>query len=400
VNETTSPIGPPQPPTWQSTPPSWQVPAPPPAGGEPASEPPTPRRGWKRAGLVTLALVAVAGGTVGGALAGRAQVSDETPTAAAPVAEPTALEEPVVTTEPDISDLVEATLPSVVRIDSVTSLGSGTGTGFVMSADGLIATNAHVVGDAVAVEVGFSDGSSATATVLGTSRTDDLAVIEVDRDDLVPVEFGSSTDLEVGQRVVAIGNSLGLDGSATATDGIVSAVGRSIQTNDGNRLDDLIQTDAAINPGNSGGPLFTLDGKVVGINSAGSPSAQNVGFAIASDAAKPVLDALATGEPIIKPFLGISTSPVTPELAARLGLDENGDVTGAVVVEVNVGSAAEMAGLRAGDLITAIDGEQVESPEDVGAVIAESEPGDTIGLEVLRAGETLDVEAVLGSRRS
>ena len=230
---------------------------------------------------------------------------------------------PVATTPVDISGLVEAVRPSVVRIDAVTSAGSGTGTGFVISADGRIATNAHVVGDATTVEVEFSDGATATATVLGAARSEDLAVIRVDRDDLTPVEFGSSDDLKVGERVVAIGNSLGFEGRATATEGIVSALDRAIRTDDGNRLTELIQTDAAINPGNSGGPLFDLDGKVVGINSAGSPWAQNVGFAIAADPAQPILDTLSAGEPVLEAFLGISSAPLTPETAAQLGVERH-----------------------------------------------------------------------------
>ncbi|MGA9275505.1 S1C family serine protease, partial [Ilumatobacter sp.] len=338
------------------------------------------------------------GGTAGGALAGRASAPEAAVAVVTPDVEATSLEQPVVTTTSDISGLVETALPSVVRIDSTTSLGTGTGTGFVLTADGQIATNAHVVGDAATVDVVFSDGTEATATVLGTSQTDDLAVIEVDRNDLVPVEFGSSDELQVGQRVVAIGNSLGLDGSATATDGIVSAIDRDIVTEDGSRLSNLIQTDAAINPGNSGGPLFTLDGKVVGINSAGSPSAQNIGFAIAADPAKEILDALSTGEPILKPFLGISSSPVTPELAAQLDLDA--DQTGAVVIDVNVGSAAEMAGLRAGDVIISMNGDAIDSPDAIGEVIGASEPDDALTIEVLRGGETITIDAVLGARRA
>jgi len=401
--------GPPQPTPPQPTPhvgPAWWETSTAPPSAEHPSTPsavlaPAQPASKRRIGIgaaVALAAAAVVGGTVGGAVAGRASAPDAAPAVASPAIEQTSLEQPVVTTSTDISDLVETAIPSVVRIDAVTSLGTGTGTGFVISADGQIATNAHVVGDAATVTVQFSDGSEAPATVLGTSETDDLAVIEVDRDDLVPVEFGSSEDVEVGQRVVAIGNSLGLDGSATATDGIVSAIDRSIVTNDGSRLSALIQTDAAINPGNSGGPLFTLDGKVVGINSAGSPDAQNIGFAIAADPAREVLDALSTGEPIIKPFLGISSSPITPEIAGQLGLDE--DDTGAVVVDVNVGSAAEMAGLRSGDLITSMNGDEIDSPDAIGAVIADLEPGDALTVEIVRAGESQTLDAVLGSRRA
>lgn len=349
---------------------------------------------------MVLALVAVAGGTVGGAVAGRASAPDAIVAVATPDAQLASIGDPVVTTPVDISALVEEVRPSVVRIDAITSAGSGTGTGFVISADGRIATNAHVVGDAATVEVEFSDGARATATVLGSAQSEDLAVIQVDRNDLTPVEFGSSDDLKVGERVVAIGNSLGFEGPATATEGIVSALGRAIRTDDGNRLTELIQTDAAINPGNSGGPLFDLDGKVVGINSAGSLQAQNVGFAIAADPAQPILDTLSSGEPVLRAFLGISSAPLTPETAVQLGVEDTGDLRGAVVLDVTVGSAAGAAGLRAGDVITAIDGDTVETPENVGDAIAARDPGDTIRLAVVRDGVEAAVDAVLGSRQA
>lgn len=377
-------------------PPTFRPPAGPPSLPEPA--PGKTRLG--RGAAVALALVAIAGGTVGGAVAGRASAPDSVVAVATPDAQSVLLDAPPVTSTADISGLFETVRPSVVRIDAVMSSGRGTGTGFVISADGRIATNAHVVGDAATVEVEFSDGTAATATVLGVARSQDLAVIQVEREGLTPVEFGSSDDLKVGEPVVAIGNSLGFEGSPTATDGIVSALDRSIQTNDGIRLTELIQTDAAINPGNSGGPLFDLDGKVVGINSAGSPQAQNVGFAIAIDPAQPILDTLSAGEPVLEAFLGISSAPLTPETAAQLGVDPNSGLSGAVVLEVSAGSAAEASGLQAGDLITAIDGEAVTSPEDVGDAIRDSDPGDAIRLTVVRAGSEISIEAVLGSRQA
>ena len=283
---------------------AWQ----PPVGPPPSSAPTPPAKArLGRGAAVALTLAAIAGGTVGGAVAGRATAPDAVVAVATPDAQVVTLDEPVVTTATDISGLVETVRPSVVRIDAVTSEGRGTGTGFVISTDGRIATNAHVVGDAATVEVEFADGATASATVLGAAYSEDLAVIQVDRDDLTPVEFGSSDDLRVGERVVAIGNALGFEGSATATDGIVSALDRSIRVEDGTRLRALIQIDAAINPGNSGGPLFDLDGRVVGINSAGTPAAQNIGFAIAIDNAQPILDTLSAGEPVLEAFLGIGS---------------------------------------------------------------------------------------------
>jgi putative serine protease PepD len=349
-------------------------------------------------------MVAIAGGTLGGAVAGRASTPDAvvTPNARSVVLDAAAAPAApgATSSTADVSGLFETVRPSVVRIDAVTSIGRGTGTGFVISADGRIATNAHVVGDAANVEVEFADGTTEMATVLGVARSEDLAVIQVGRDDLTPVEFGSSDDLKVGERVVAIGNSLGFEGSPTATVGIVSALDRSIRIDDGTRLTELIQTDAAINPGNSGGPLFDLDGKVVGINSAGSPMAQSVGFAIAIDPAQPILDTLSAGEPVLQAFLGISSAPLTPETAAQLGVDSDGELRGALVLDVSDGSAAEAAGLLVGDLITAIDGDPVESPDGVGDAIGGRDPGDTIRITIVREGSEMSVDAVLGSRQA
>ncbi|WP_420452179.1 S1C family serine protease [Ilumatobacter sp.] len=376
----------------------WQPPAPAPtpstrAGGR--------RPGVARSAVVALACVAtIAGGTAGGAIAGhRAGAGDAAAQDRAPVAEPAAAT-PAVAPAPatsDVSDLVAAAAPSVVRIDVVGPSGrrGGTGTGFVVSADGEIATNAHVVGDAATVDVTFSDGSTTEAQVIGTSPGHDLAIVDVDTAGLVPLQLGTSEDLAVGERVVAIGNALGLEGASTATDGIVSALGRSIALQDGTRMTHLIQTDAAINPGNSGGPLLTLDGRVVGINSAGSVGAQNIGFAISIDTARPLLDQLRTGEPITSAFLGITTAE-----AAAVGTDVTA-ADGLVVVDITPGSAAEGADLRRGDVIVGVDGDPVAAASELADVIADRDPGDALELEIQRAGQAapIDVEVVLGSRR-
>ena len=211
-----------------------------------------------------------------------------------------------------MSALISSALPGVVSISVEMNGGQGAGTGFVISSDGQIATNAHVVADATKIEVEFSDGSTAPATVLGVDRTDDLAVVKVDKTGLTALPLGKSSDLRIGEPVVAIGNALDLTGGPTATEGIVSALDRTIDTNDGEHLTHLVQTDAAINPGNSGGPLLTLDGKVVGINSAGTKDAQNIGFAIAIDTARPIVEQLQQGKTVTKAYLGVSTTPLDP----------------------------------------------------------------------------------------
>ena len=224
---------------------------------------------------------------------------------------------PATPAKQDVSSLINATLPGVVSISVVLNGGQGAGTGFIISSDGQIATNAHVVADASKIDVKFADGTTAPATVQGVDRTDDLAVVKVSKAGLTALPLGKSSDLKIGEPVVAIGNALDLTGGPTATEGIVSALNRTIDTSDGEHLTHLLQTDAAINPGNSGGPLLTLDGKVVGINSAGSRHAQNIGFAIAIDTARPIVQQLQQGKTVTKAYLGVTTTVVDANVAAR-----------------------------------------------------------------------------------
>ena len=242
-----------------------------------------------RLALAAVAVLTIAGGTVGGTIAGR---NSQTPVASAPASSTTsstsnggfnnASVAPSSPDKVDVSALISKALPGVVSISVELNGAHAAGTGFVISSDGQIATNAHV-----------SDGSTAAGTVLGVDRTDDLAVIKVDKVGLTALPLGKSADLRIGEPVVAIGNALDLTGGPTATEGIVSALNRTIDTSEGEHLTHLVQTDAAINPGNSGGPLLTLDGEVVGINSAGSQDAQNIGFAIAIDTVKLTLATIA-----------------------------------------------------------------------------------------------------------
>lgn len=239
------------------------------------------------AGLIVAALVA--GGIAGGIVAAALDDDDGLAGNGAPP------------TFPDIPTMIEDLRQSVVTIDVVSRISEGprtiteegAGTGIVLTEDGLIATNAHVVADATNITVTFSDGESVRATLLGMDEGEDLAVLEADRDGLSPITFGDSSDLRVGDLVVAVGNALALEGGPTATMGIVSALKRSVYTSGGNILEDLIQTDAAINEGDSGGPLVDRHGELVGINSAGTLTAENIGFAIAIDTALPILEDLA-----------------------------------------------------------------------------------------------------------
>ncbi|HEY4609487.1 MAG TPA: trypsin-like peptidase domain-containing protein [Ilumatobacteraceae bacterium] len=379
---------------------SWPAPA----GSSPVSDldpprtaSPSPRHGRRRLALAALATVAIAGGTVGGAIAGHEATSTNTPAASAPASNrgfdtTSASSGPAVKT--DVSDLISKALPGVVSISVALNGGQGAGTGFVISSDGEIATNAHVVADATKIDVAFSDGTSASAKVLGVDRTDDLAVIKVDKTGLTALPLGKSSELRIGEPVIAIGNALALTGGPTATEGIVSALDRTIDTNDGEHLTHLLQTDAAINPGNSGGPLLTLDGEVVGINSAGSQDAQNIGFAIAIDTAKPIVEQLQQGKTVTKAYLGVSTTPIDPTVAAQNNVDID---HGLLIVDVAGESAASAAGLKPGDVIMSINGTATDDNTALGDVIRETGAGKVVHLKVFRDGKTIDVDATLST---
>ena len=213
----------------------------------------------------------------------------------------------------------------------------------------------------------------------------DLAVLKVDRTDLTPLPLGSSSELAVGDQLVAIGNALDLSGEPTVTTGIVSATGRSLDEQNGVVLSDLIQTDTAINPGNSGGPLLNMQGQVVGINTAVAGEAQNIGFAISIDHAKVLIDQLQEGDVPEHAMLGVATQ------ATEAG-------AGVTIAEVTAGSAAATAGLQAGDVITSVDGTAIDSPDTLGAVIGKHQPGDEVTVTYERDGETHEVDVELGTR--
>jgi S1-C subfamily serine protease len=304
----------------------------------------------------------------------------------------------------DVSQLVADVRDGVVSIRTTvidprdifqTTTVEGAGTGFVIDADGLIATNAHVVAGATDVKVTFDDGQTVDGTVLGSDTSDDLAVVKVDRTGLHALKLGDSEQLAVGEPVVAIGNALALPGGPTATSGIVSALDRSIDTDNGEHLDHLIQTDAAINPGNSGGPLLTLDGSVVGVNSAGATQAQNIGFSIGMSGAQPVLEQLQAGQRIKRPFIGVQTRVVDTELARMLGLEVD---HGILIADVTAGSPAEAAGLRSGDVITAAAGNEMESADDLTKAIADTGADHDLDLTIRRGADTLDITVTVGSR--
>ncbi|MCB2128524.1 MAG: trypsin-like peptidase domain-containing protein [Rhodobacteraceae bacterium] len=270
----------------------------------------------------------------------------------------------------------------------------GVGTGFIVSADGQIVTNAHVVDGADVVKVTLADGRSVEGKVLGADTATDIALIKIDEgDDLPTVSFGESSQLKVGQDVVAIGNPFGLGNTVTA--GIVSAVGRDINSGP---FDNYIQTDAAINKGNSGGPLFDATGAVVGINTAiFSPTGGSVGigFAVPSDTAAQVVKVLAEGKTVERGWLGVRIQPVSDDVAAALGFDK---AKGVLIADVTGETPAAKAGLVRGDIVLTVDGADVNSPRDLTRVIATDTPGSEVHLGVLRAGKPVDLVVTLGTR--
>jgi serine protease Do len=261
------------------------------------------------------------------------------------------------------------------------------GSGFVWSRDGIIVTNNHVVEGASRIIVNLNDGRQLPAKLLGVDPDSDLAVLRVDDKNLTAAPIGTSSDLMIGESVVAVGNPFGLSG--TVTTGVLSALGRSVPSQDQTRtFTDFIQTDASINPGNSGGPLLNIEGRVIGINVAIYAQAQGIGFAIPVDRAKKVIEDLLRYGEVHAAWVGAVTATLTPEEARRLELKQQ---RGAVVVRVFSESPAEAAGLKTGDVITAVGGKPVDSREAFSTATATLAPNSTVQLTVDRGGTSRTV---------
>jgi serine protease Do len=267
------------------------------------------------------------------------------------------------------------------------------GTGFVISPDGYILTNNHVIEDVDEIEVHFSDGTELGATVVGRDPRTDVALIRVDsKAPLQALPLGDSERVRPGDWVVAIGNPFGLEHTVTA--GIVSARHREINADpDARRFDDFIQTDAAINPGNSGGPLINLAGEVIGINTAINPRANTIGFAVPINIAKDVLPQLRTAGKVSRGWLGVYIQPIEPEMTEMLGLD---DTKGALVSKVEPGSPADEAGIKSGDVVVSFDGKPIDKMNELPRQVASMAVGRKATLEVLRKGERKRLEVELG----
>jgi len=312
-------------------------------------------------------------------------------------------------------------LPSVVNITSTAVAFNffygpvpqqGQGSGFILDKEGHILTNNHVIDNAQRVEVTLHDQHKYKATVVAVDKSHDLALLLINAPNLVPATLADSTGLTVGQRVYAIGNPFGLNG--TMTRGIISSI-RSINGAEGSLIDNAIQTDAAINPGNSGGPLLNSRGEVIGITtmiaSNGADQSSGVGFAIPINTAKAVLDDFAKYGRVRRPTLDVVTLPIGPDLADQLGLPAD---YGVLIQRTLPGGAAERAGLRGGnqkaylgnipvnlggDLIVAIDGHEIASQEDISNVMNSHHSGDTVRVTVYRGRKRMDVDVTLGEAK-
>jgi S1-C subfamily serine protease len=297
-----------------------------------------------------------------------------------------------------VTRVVEQVGPSVVRLDIRRGDGkrAGSGSGVIVSPDGLVLTNSHVVQGARRAEVTTLDGRSFSGRVLGDDPDTDLALVRIDESATLPAaRLGDSKTLKPGEIAIAIGNPLGFDASVTA--GVISALGRSLRSKNGRLIEDVIQTDAALNPGNSGGPLVSSKGEVIGVNTAIITGAQGICFAVASNTASFVLGELVSHGRVRRAYLGIGAGTILlpRRISLRLGLSQT---TGAVVSMVEAESPADQAGLLTGDILLAIDGAAVTGADDLLRFLDAEKINRTIPLDVLRRSDRRRFWAALRER--
>jgi S1-C subfamily serine protease len=376
------------------------------------------RRTWMWVVLLTAVVAALVGGLVGalvGAGSQRTFVEQFFPNKS------------VLARPQDVQAVLAKVEPAVVSIDSQSASGSSggdfveaAGTGMILTPDGEVLTNDHVVTGATSVTVTlFGQTTAMAAHVLGTDPGHDLALVQIDHASNLPtVALGDSGQTQVGDGVLAIGNALALAGGPSVTEGIISAVGRSLTAqNDSGQTENLtglLQTDAAINPGNSGGPLVDAQAQVVGMNTAvassstGNAPTQNIGFAIAIDSVKPLLAELQHGgpggasSPTPQPvpvsnaaYMGVTVGPITPALKQQ---DDLTPSSGALVISVQPGSPADKAGLQVNDVIVSLNATAIQSPSDLTAAIHPFNPGDRVAVGVYRGSTKMTVDVTLGAR--
>jgi S1-C subfamily serine protease len=390
--------------------------------------------------LVTVAVAALGLGTIAGAISGgltayfvapsssstpagvvtdiAVHSSTATPTQTVSTPTATATVAAQITPQPadpsdaaSVADIVERVSKAVVTVvneqQSSGFFGSGdlqpagTGTGFIIDDQGHVITNNHVVEGSQEIKVIFADGTEQKATLLGTDSFADLAVVKIDGKVPATVPFGDSGNLRPGDRVIAIGSALG-DFTNTVTEGIISALNRTLQTEAGYNMENMLQHDAPINPGNSGGPLLNLNGQVVGVNTAvvrqAEPgvTAEGLGFAIPSNTVKDITTQIIQNGKVVRPFIGITYEPLTPRAASanNLPIDH-----GVVVTDVQAGSPAEKAGIQKNDVVTKINDQDIDSDHPLENLLFNYKVGDEVNVEVYRAstGKTMTIKVTLAA---
>jgi S1-C subfamily serine protease len=397
------------------TPERWYEPAAAAPAAPVASTPVTAGKGGRGVGTVVgaalLSAVLASGGTVL-ALNASGALDRPAPTATRPTGTTVGADNQPLTIDESSATIEVASKasPAVVKIDvngSVdTSQGvipsTGVGSGFIFDSAGWILTNRHVVEGSDTLSVELNDGRVFRGSVYGIDTLTDLAIVKIEGGDLPVAPLGRSSELKVGQLVVAIGSPLGTY-SNSVTSGIVSAKGRSLVTDGNQNLNNLIQTDAAINPGNSGGPLLDAGANVVGINTAIAADSNGIGFAIPIDIARPIMDQALAGQQVARPYMGIVYHTIDRQFATDNDLPVN---DGALVQVGNGGtspavvpdSPADKAGIREGDIITKVDGQAIDGDHPLDATLSLHAPGDTVTVELLRDGQTATVEVTLATR--
>jgi S1-C subfamily serine protease len=355
------------------------------------------------AGLLALTLAGCSLGSSSGAATGGSRIGQS--------AAPTVVVPPSATDlQQTVVNVIRTVQPSVVEISSQGNGGGAVGSGEIITADGYIVTNDHVVDGFSGYSVTLANGQSYPATLKGQAPDDDLAVLKINAQNLTPIAFAESKNVQVGQFAIAIGSPLGLEQSATF--GIVSAVNRTAtEGSDGPArypLTGLIQTSAPINPGNSGGALVDLQGRLIGVptlaaaNPNSGAAADGIGFAIPSDRVKFVADQLISTGKLTntgRGFLGVQLQDVTPELAAAYNLPaKSGVLVVAFGQDANGKSPAQEAGVQTGDIITVVNGQEVASSSNLSTILSSQSPGAQVTLKVVRGSQTLDIKVTLGER--
>lgn len=394
----------------------------------------TPKKASKSWAYLGLVLVGMGVGIGGTYAVTNPQWANQLPGIATAVAQNTTPNQPLaiansansIVPSNFVIDVVKETGPAVVRINSERKVKAevpealndpffrnffggqppqmpdqvqrGTGSGFIISRDGQILTNAHVVAGADTVTVTLKDGRQLPGRVMGSDPTTDVAVVKIAADNLPAVKIGNSDNVQVGEWAIAIGNPLGLDN--TVTTGIISAKGRhSAEIGVGDKRVDFIQTDAAINPGNSGGPLLNANGEAIGMNTAIIQNAQGLGFAIPINKAQSIAEQIIAKGKVDHPFLGIQMVEVTPELKQQLR--QNTGVMlkaeqGVAIMRVVPNSPADAAGVKPGDVIQSVQGQAVQSPSQVQDLVEKTQIGSTLPLQINRDGQVVSLNVKVG----